>query len=97
MASKKGKPKLPGVRRAVTYAAAVKMLPTGDRIHTFRSGPFALIGADWNRPELLAAIKEFGCELSGPQARAAGHGLALIDRTGPLFIETKREKGEASR
>jgi len=71
---------------------AMAMLPEGDRIHTFR-GPGILIGADWDREDIVNAIKKYGAELSGAMATALGHGLALNDGSW-LFIETSSERGE---
>ena len=62
------------------------------RVHTFRSSPGILIGADWSKSELLKAIKKFGIAESGPSAVAMGYALVLIDEHGPLFIETRNQK-----
>jgi len=81
----------------VSYEQALKMLkPKGD-IHTFRSGPGILIGAHWSRKDLKAALKAAKeIEVTGPQAQALNHGLAIFDKHGPLFIETvKREENRA--
>lgn len=75
----------------IKYEKAVEMLPNGDDIHTFRSsGGGMLLGADWEREALLDKIQENKIELSGPMATGMGHGIVLIDDTGPLFIATKR-------
>ena len=79
-----------GERVKLTFDDAVAMLPDGDNIHTFRSGPFMLIGADWGREPLTEAIRKYGAELSGQMATNMDHGLVLIDDRGPLFIETKK-------
>jgi hypothetical protein len=70
---------------------ATKMLPDGDTVHTFRNSAGMLIGADWDRADVLDAIKKHGVELSGSQATAMGHGLVLEDATGFLFVETKKQ------
>lgn len=80
-------------RKELTYDEALKLLPEGEEIHTFRSVPNMLIGADYQREPLLKKIKECGCELSGKIATATKHGIVLIDDNGPLFIETKDEEG----
>lgn len=69
---------------------ALAMLPDGAFIHTFRGSGGVMLGADWNRKAVVAAIKEFGCELSGPLATAMRHGICLTDKTGMLFIETRK-------
>lgn len=68
------------------------MLPNRTKIHTFRNSGFMLIGADWQRRILHAAMRKYGVELSGEQATAMKHGLVLIDDHGPLFIETREQK-----
>lgn len=75
-------------RVPLTYDQAIAMLPDAERIHTFRGTGPVMIGADWPRSTLLDAIREHGAELSGPGATAMGHGMALIDSVGVLFIET---------
>ncbi len=76
-------------RQLLSFDEAVRMLPDGDRIHTFRNAGFTLIGADWPRDKLLVAIKQYGAELSGPMSSQMGHGMVLFDDKGPLFIEVK--------
>lgn len=75
---------------ALTFEQAVAMLPDGEEVHTFRQAGWALLGASWPREKIIAAIKEWGAELSGPAATGTDHGLALRqDGRGVLFIETK--------
>jgi hypothetical protein len=76
-------------RVPLTYDEAVAMLPAAERIRTFRGG--VMVGADWPRERLLVAIKTWGAELSGAGATGMGHGMALIDDKGALFIETRRQ------
>lgn len=78
-------------RVPLTYDQAVALLPSGERIHTFRSTGMALIGADWPRDKLLQAIRDYGAELAGESATNMRHGMAVIDHIGPLFIETIRQ------
>lgn len=77
-------------RQKISLQEAEAMLPEGDDIHTFRNSSFMLIGADWRRKAILAAIKKHGVELSGPMATRMDHGLVLFDENGPLFIATKK-------
>lgn len=58
-------------REPVTYEQAVMMIGDSERIHTFRN-PAAgmMLGADWDRDQILEAIKKHGVELSGPMATA---------------------------
>jgi hypothetical protein len=74
----------------LSYEDAVELLPEGDHIHTFRSNiPGVLVGADWPRDELLEAMKNHRIELSGEMATGMQHGIVIIDKQGPLFIETR--------
>ena len=75
----------------IDYAAAVALLKRGRRIHTFRQGGPMLIGADWTRGQILKALKKAKeIHVTGPAAQGMGHGLAIFDEGGPLFIETER-------
>lgn len=75
-------------REPLTLDEAVAMLPDGDEIHTFRSSPGMMLGADWPRDQIVAAMAECGVELAGPMATAMGHGLVVLDPK-PLFIATR--------
>lgn len=77
-------------RAKVPLEEAIKRLPTGVRVHTFRSNGMALLGADWSRSKLVEAIEKYGVEEAGDGASAMGHTLVLIDDVGPLFIEAHR-------
>jgi hypothetical protein len=79
----------------LTYQQACDLLPSGERIHTFRQAGPCLIGADWDRTELLDLMRVFEhtLEQTGEQAQSMKHGLALRDRSGVLFIETKASQG----
>lgn len=80
-------------RVPVSLERAKEMLPSGDHVHTFRtSAPGFLLGADWERQDLIETIEKYGCELSGPMAAKMDHGLVLCDSGGMLFIETKSNK-----
>lgn len=80
-------------RVLLTYEQAVARLPDAQRIHTFRSSPLALLGANWERPALLDALRSAKTiEEAGPEASAMHHGLVLWDERGPLFIETRKEE-----
>ena len=79
-------------RVVMTFEQAIALLPEGDHIHTFRSSPGVLIGADWDRENLLLHMQKYPPELSGPAATAMHHGMVLIDENGPLFIATMHPK-----
>ena len=74
----------------IEYEKAIAMLPDGKDIHTFRSTYGMLMGADFERQKLLEKMKDHKIELSGEMATAMHHGIVLIDKTGPLFIETEQ-------
>jgi hypothetical protein len=77
-------------RVAVNLDDAIIRLATEDgRVHTFRDAGIALIGADWDIEDLIAAMRKHGVEESGPSAIEAKHGLVLMDEHGPLFIATR--------
>lgn len=75
---------------------ATKLLADSERIHTFRQGGAGiLIGADWDREDIIERIKKHGVELSGAQATNMGHGLVSVNQKNPrdtLFIETEQEE-----
>lgn len=79
-------------RVKIEFEVAKSMLPDGDTVHTFRNSSTMLIGAYWNKKDILTAIEKYGVELSGPQATRMKHGLILTDDRGHLFIETKEKK-----
>ena len=74
---------------SVPIDAAIARLSDGDDIHTFRSTPLALFGADWCRDQVIDAMKKFGVSEAGDQAASMGHTLVVIDDNGPLFIEAE--------
>jgi len=72
----------------LTYDEAVALLPDGRRIHTFLDSGFALIGADWDRAEVLALLRTTDRrEVTGPAAQGMGHGLAAFRDGKPVFIQ----------
>jgi hypothetical protein len=75
----------------LTPEQATAMLSDDDQIHTFRQSiGGVLLGADWDRDDLVKAIDVAeNRELSGEQATKMHHGLCITDNHGPLFIETK--------
>jgi hypothetical protein len=74
------------------FDEAVALLPDGERIHTFLDGGVTLIGARWDREDVLALLRETDRrEVTGPAAQSYGHGLAAYRHGEPVFIETRRE------
>jgi hypothetical protein len=83
-------------RREVPIDEAISRIGDGDQIHIFRSTSFALLGADWDREDLIEAMRKSGVVEAGPQACAVGHTLAIENNGGsPLFIEAQaRDEAE---
>jgi hypothetical protein len=74
----------------LTPAEAIALLPDKDSIHTFRQAGGTLLGADWDRKDLIKALNKYDAEVTGENAQALGHGMAFRDEYGYLFIETKK-------
>jgi hypothetical protein len=74
----------------ITLEQALKLLPEGKYIHTFR-GKGVMFGADWERSDIekaLAKVEEI--HISGDVARTMFHGIAIINDESWLFIETAK-------
>lgn len=79
-------------RETLTFEEAVKRLPDGNYVHTYRQAGPILVGADHDRAALLEAMqKADAIDVTGPSAQAMHHGLAIFDDLGALFIETRRK------
>lgn len=75
-------------KKIVSFEEAVKLLPTTERVHTFRQAGMAILGADHDRERLLSAMKAAPeIQVTGPAAQAVKHGLAIHDKSGWLLIE----------
>lgn len=78
-------------RRVVPIEEAIERIGDGEHVHTFRSGPSMIIGADWDRASLIEAMRKNGVEEAGAGASAMGHTLVIVNCGGsPLFIEASR-------
>lgn len=78
-------------RVILTPEKAEEMLPNEEHIHTFRqSGPI-LLGADWEKSELIDAFSKYPVELSGEEATAMGHGIVFRDEFGFVFVQTSQQ------
>ncbi len=88
-------------RKFVSVDEAINLLPKGDEIHTFYNYGNCLIGADWDRQEVIDKLNASDkIELTGMQARNMGHGLAAYNndtkwQSEVLFIETDKDKLDA--
>lgn len=82
----------------LTKEQAISVLPDGGTIHTFYNPGFGLIGADWERDDILDKIEKSDIvELTGPGARSMGHGICAYNKDTKwqsqiLFIQTDEEK-----
>lgn len=78
-----------GDRVIVPFEEAVKRLPDKAEIHTFRNPAASiLVGADWSREEVIAAMRKHQVEETGPGASKMNHGLAFRDAGRWVFVET---------
>jgi hypothetical protein len=62
-------------------------------VHTFLDAGIGIIGADWDRADILALLERTERrEVTGPSAQGFGHGLAAYREDGvPVFIKTRAE------
>lgn len=81
-------------RTVISLEDAIAKLPDGDYVHTFRQAGFALIGADWDKNDLITAMSASEVELAGPQAAAMKHGIAFRDNFGFVFVATKPHEAQ---
>jgi hypothetical protein len=90
-------------RRVVPIEEAIRRIGRKKWIHTFMQGGPALIGADHDREDVIAAMRTHGVEDSGASATAIGHTLVIVrypvapGRHAPLFIEAKPAAPDAGR
>lgn len=85
-------------KRFLSAEEAISLLPDGESVHTVINGGFGLLGADWNREDIIDKIR--GAErreITGPMARGMGHGLALYPpnakyQSDLLFVETDKAR-----
>lgn len=74
----------------LTYDEAVSYLPSGEKIHCFLNPGGMLLGASWDRADVLDKLKNADAiHITGPSAQGTGHGIAVIDEDGrPAYFET---------
>lgn len=88
------------MKKELTKEEAIGLLPDGELVHVFINGVFGLVGADWNREDIIDKINTADrTELTGPMARGTGHGLVIFPpnakyQSDLLFVETEMEKLE---
>jgi len=71
----------------------IESMPSNQSVHTFKQGGPMLIGADWDRIEVinrLDSCASFG--EAGESARSMGHGLFIELNEGDfLFVENRED------
>jgi len=79
--------------KKVSLTQAIKLLPKGRYVHTFRDEVGILFGCDFRKKDIIELMRKHKhtLELTGKNARAMDHGLA-IDDAGYLFIKTDKDK-----
>ncbi len=77
---------------------AISALPDQHNIHTFYNHPIGLIGADWDKEEVIDKLKAADIiEVTGETAQAMKHGICVYNtdtkvHSDILFIETDEAK-----
>ena len=87
-------------KRYLNAEEAIALLPESELIHTFYSTGICLVGADWDRADVLQKLTEVDrIEIAGVSARSMSHGLAAYNNgarlNDVLFIETDETKLDA--
>ena len=78
-------------RQFITPEQALSILNEGEEIHTFRNPNGMLLGADWDRQNVIDEINKEGAvlEIGGETCRKMNHGLVINQS---LFVEADEEK-----
>lgn len=77
---------------------AISVLPDQHNIHTFYNHPISLIGADWDKDEVIDKLRAADIiEVTGEAAQAMKHGICVYNKDAKLhsdilFIETDEAK-----
>ena len=86
------------MRRFITPEEAEALLPDGNEVHTFYQMGNTLVGADWDKTEIIEELsRNDRIEIVGEEARSMGHGLAVYNhdtkwQSDVLFVETDTDK-----
>ena len=87
-------------KKFITVDQAKYILPDSEYVHTFYNTGFGLVGADWEKEEIIQKIENSNfLELTGEVAKRMGHGLCAYDKntkdhSSILFIETENKRLE---
>ena len=78
-------------KSVVSLEEAIKRLPDGDMVHTFRQAGGMMLGAEHGRTSLIISLANATeIQETGTLAQSLGHGLCIYD-DGWLFIATKKD------
>jgi len=78
-------------RCIITNEQALDILADGEQVHTFRGGNGFMLGGNWDREDLIEAIRESErVEIGGAACQSLGHGLVVWTGDTPLFVECKK-------
>jgi hypothetical protein len=81
---------------ALVSAYSKATSPDG-QVHTYRDAHGILLGAGWPLATLITTLQEAnGIEIAGRWSQDLGHGLAIRDEQGWLFIATHEPGSEVS-
>ena len=85
------------MKKIITSEEAIELLPEGDEIHTFYNMGMIIIGADWEREDVIEKLEAVDViELTGECARSMNHGICAYNhgclQAEILFIETDMAK-----
>lgn len=85
-------------KRKITVEEAISLLPEEGDIHTFYQMGNSIVGADWEREEVIRLLRERDTiEISGECARSLDHGIAAYNSDAKwqseiTFIQTDEKK-----
>lgn len=74
---------------------AIEMLVDGDVIHSMQKSSFTVLMCDWDRADVIEAIKKFKVTHAGPTAENLDHALAVFNNGNnnhPICFETKAKE-----
>lgn len=85
------------MKKIITSEEAIELLPEGDEIHTFYNKGMMIIGADWEREDVIEKLEAVDViELTVECARSMKHRICAYNhgclQDEILFIETDMEK-----
>ena len=77
-------------RVVLTADQAMGLLPDGEAVHVIVDTGACLLGAGWDRTQVLDLVRSGArCEVGGDQCRRYDHGLVVWRDKQPLFVATR--------